>query len=182
MHQAMVKIIIDQVLSQFENESRFYREYLEIDGKQWQGWKEGRIALEAEVMSKMKSLFSDYEWMLAQKIIHQTILFPEKRNYVVNEYKRVKVLIAKKWLQSGEATLELISQKTSLSKGLYVNQRKEMINLRVSMDYDAWGYDDILVFTLPAVIQQQIEESRVDLLEWVSENLTDTYVTNETVE
>lgn len=181
MHQAMVKIIIDRVHSQFDSENRFCSDYLEVPLQQWEEWKRGSLALQPEEMQKIKSLFSDYEWMLMQKIIKQTILFPEKRNYVVMEYKRVKSLIAKKWLQSGEATVELISQKDTYSKSPRA-QSKEMINLKVSMEYGVWGYDDILEFSLPALIQKQIEDSPVDLLEWVNENLTDTYVTNDNQE
>lgn len=176
----MVKIIVDQVITQFETETHFCHDFLEIEFSRWQGWKKGRVVLNTEEMQKVKNLFSDYEWMLSQKIIRQTILFPEKRNYVVMEYKRVKSLIAKQWLQSGEATMELISQRDSQHKGFSHNQRKEIINLRISMNYGAWGYDDILEFTLPAVIQKQMEDSRVDLLEWVNENLTDTYTATET--
>ena len=182
MHQAMVKIIIDRVLTQFETESRFCSDYLGINLAKWQEWKQGKVALHPEDMQKIKSLFSDYEWMLMQKIIRQTILFPEKRNYVVMEYKRIKSLIAKKWLQSGEAVVELISQKDSFSKDALHGQSKETINLKVSMDYGVWGYDDIIEFCLPAVIQKQIEDSPVDLLEWVNENLTDTYLSSQTSE
>lgn len=182
MHQAMVKIIVDRVLTQFETEARFCREYLDVSIADWQDWKKGTTVLSPEDMQKIKSLFSDYEWMLTQKIIRQTILFPEKRNYVVVEYKRIKSLIAKKWLQSGEAVVELISQKGSSSKEILLGQSKETINLKVSMDYGVWGYDDILEFCLPAVIQQQIEDSPVDLLEWVNENLTDTYLSSQTSE
>ncbi|MBE9388846.1 hypothetical protein [Vagococcus salmoninarum] len=176
MHQAMVKIIVDQIISQFKTESQFCASYLEIPLKDWQAWKDGTLVLQGEDMQKIKSLFSDYEWMLMQKIIKQTILFPEKRNYVVLEYKRVKSLVAKKWIRSGEAMVELISQRDSHNKVGMASQRKETINLRVFLDYDLWGYDDILEFCLPAVVQQQIEDSPVDLLEWVNENLTDTYV------
>ncbi|WEG73887.1 hypothetical protein [Vagococcus intermedius] len=178
MHQAMVKIIMDRVLSQFGTETNFCQVYLGISQEEWVNWKKGTQVLESEIMQKIKGLFSDYEWMLLQKIIRQTVLFPEKRHYVVEEYKRVKSVIAKQWLHTGEAVVELISQKESYATQSAREIGKEVINLKVSMNYGIWGYDDILEFCLPAKIQQQIEDAPVDLLEWVNENLTDTYIGN----
>ena len=42
--------------------------------------------------------------------------------------------------------VELISQRDSHNKVGMASQRKETINLRVFLDYDLWGYDDILEF------------------------------------
>ncbi len=177
MHQAMVMIIVDRIVSQYTTENSFCTNYLSVDKKRWEEWKKGSTQLSAEEMQKIKNLFSDYEWMLLQKIIRQTVLFPEKRNYIVSEYKRVKSMIAKKWMQSSEGIVELITHKDSFhtEKELY----KETIILRVSVNYEEWGYDDILEFYLPGMIQQQIENDSVGLLEWVNENLTDTYVESE---
>lgn len=50
------------------------------------------------------------------------------------------------------------------------------LDLKVSINYDEWGYDDILNFRLPADIQKQIEGEKVELLDWVNENLEETYV------
>ena len=37
------------------------------------------------------------------------------------------------------------------------------------------GYDDILNFRLPAFVQQQIKNEKIELLAWVKENLEETY-------
>ncbi len=113
----------------------------------------------------------DYEWMLTQKILRQTILFPEKRNLAVSEYKRLKTTIAKKWLQSDLGVVELIpnnKQEQEIAAGY--------IDLKVTLAYGEWGFDDIITFRLPATIQRQLEGSKVELLDWVNENLMDTYV------
>jgi len=109
--------------------------------------------------------------MLTQKILRQTILFPEKRNIAVSEYKRLKTLIAKKWLQSGAGLAELIPSKTNREEN-----NQAFIDLKVTVSYGEWGFDDIVTFRLPAILQSQLEGSKVELLDWVNENLMGTYV------
>lgn len=179
MHQALVAIIVDRVHSQFSTEEDFCESYLNVDSGRWEEWKLGGNTLNSETVQKIKNLFSDYEWMLVQKMIRQAALFPEKRNYIVSEYKRLKTIIAKKWIQTGEATVELITQKDSHSHRERSWKINSMIHLKISLEYDTWGYDDILTFHLPTMIQRQIEDSPVDLLEWVNENLTESYLYSE---
>ena len=45
----------------------------------------------------------------------------------------------------------------------------------MTLAYGEWGFDDIII-RLPATIQRQLEGSKVELLDWVNENLMDTYV------
>ncbi|MGO2082645.1 hypothetical protein [Vagococcus sp.] len=176
MHQAIVNIMIDRIQEQFFSEKLFSSQYLDISYQEWVDWKLGRQALPADKMQKLKNLFSDYEWMLIQKIARQTIIFPEKRNFIVSEYKRLKASIAKSWIKSGLAKAELITkQRGSNLNGDEANKRN-YVNLRVSVNYQEWGYDDILEFFMPEIIQQQIVEAQLDLLEWVDENLSETYM------
>lgn len=58
--------------------------------------------------------------------------------------------IAQKWLSSKAAKVELIPLKNNQQAGRY-------LDLKVSIQYDEWGYDDILNFRLPADVQKQIE-------------------------
>jgi hypothetical protein len=169
MHQMYIDIIIDAIIEQFETEERFYSEYLQLTKENWENWKSGRINLTGEEMQKIKNLFTDYEWMLIQKILRQTILFPEKRNIAVSEYKRLKTVIAKKWLQTGVGIAELIPEKNKEVKQTF-------IDLKVTAAYGEWGFDDIVTFRLPATLQGQLEGSKVELLDWVNENLMGTYV------
>ncbi|MBO0466784.1 hypothetical protein JZO73_04465 [Enterococcus plantarum] len=171
MHQMYIDILIDAIIEQFETEEHFYIDYLQITEENWTNWKKGRINLTSEEMQKIKNLFSDYEWMLTQKILRQTILFPEKRNIAVSEYKRLKTIIAKKWLQSGAGVAELIPSKANRDE-----KEQAFIDLKVTVSYDEWGFDDIVTFRLPATLQGQLKESKVELLDWVNENLMGTYV------
>ena len=176
MHQSFVKIVIDRIKSQYVTEKIFYEDYLLIDHDQWKNWKNGEKTLSTENNQKIKNLFSDYEWMLIQKLIRQAALFPEKRNYVVSEYKRLKSLIAQKWLQTEAAKIELITQTSHIINNKESEHANSRFEIRVSLEYGAWGMDDILIFHLPEIIQQQIESSPIDLLDWVNENLTDSYL------
>ena len=88
MHQVYIDLIMSVLLEQFETEKNFLDEYLLISPEQWQKWKDGEKNLPSEAMQKVKNLFTDYEWMLTQKILRQTIIFPEKRNVAVAEYNQ----------------------------------------------------------------------------------------------
>lgn len=170
MHQVYIDIIIDAIIEQFESEKIFYEEYLQLSEEEWFDWKKGNRHLSGAEMQKIKNLFTDYEWMLTQKVLRQTILFPEKRNIAVSDYKRLKTLIAKKWLQTSAGVVELIKENKDESK------EQLSIHLKVMVSYGEWGFDDIVTFRLPSVLQPQLEGSKVELLDWVNENLTETYV------
>ena len=179
MHQAIVNIILDQVKDQFISETVCATYFLDVTLEEWEDWKKGLRPLPSEKMQKLKSLFSDYEWMLIQKIARQASLFPEKRNYVVSEYKRLKSIIAKEWIKTGMTKVELITQQSTPQSFNANYPKKHVVNLRIFISYGEWGYDDILEFCMPAIIQQQINDSKIDLLEWVDENLIEAYTENE---
>lgn len=169
MNETMILIILDEVKMEFVSDTIFCNDYLGIDVEEWNAWKTGKQALSPEVMQKIKGLFSDYEWMLMQKVAEQSLFFPEKRNYAVQEFRRLKTLIARKWIELPISSVELVT-KTAIS-GV-----KEMINLKITLRYGEWGYDDILNFPMPASISKRIEHSNKGLLEWVDHELTDVYV------
>lgn len=172
MHQAMLLLILDTVKMVFPSEEVFYQHYLGISKQEWDEWKKGRAPLANDVMQKVKGLFSDYEWMLMQKVAEQAVFFPEKRHYVVPEYRRLKTMIAKQWVELPLCSIELVSKVDQTNFN-------ELINLKISLRYGEWGYDDILNFMMPAHISKTIEGSNKGLLEWVSKDLTDIYVKSE---
>lgn len=172
MQNVLIDLMLEAIIEQYQTEKKFYEGVLRIDTPLWEKFKSGEEPLTDEQTQKIKGLFSDYEWMLVQKILRQTLIFPERRNFAVAEYRRLKTMIAKKWLESG-GEAELISKTTNTK---IQDSTQSFIDLKVSLNYGEWGFDDILMFRLPAMIQQQLQGTKVDLLEWVNENLTDTYV------
>ena len=132
----------------------------EASGSKSTEYKEGQ---------KIKNIFSDYEWMLLQKILRQTIIYPEKRQVAVEEYKKLKIKIAQKWLNSNCGIVEFQQIKEE-------DKKEHLIDLRVSLQYGEWGFDDVLNFRLPAAIQHQVVSQKVALLDWVNQELESAYV------
>ena len=168
MHDVYIELILSAVQEKYGVESLFYENHLGISAEKWASWKQGSSTLAPEENQKVKNLFSDYEWMLLQKILRQTIIYPEKRRVAVSEYRKMKTEIARQWLNIGLATVEIAQTKEE-------NKTQRYLDLRVGIKYDEWGFDDILTFRLPAAIQQQLESEEVALLDWVNENLAETY-------
>ncbi|HLQ40350.1 MAG TPA: hypothetical protein VK118_05250 [Tetragenococcus sp.] len=168
MDEVYIDLIVNVIIENFGSENAFYQGQLGISAKNWEDWKKGSYHLKAEDTQKIKNLFSDYEWMLLQKILRQTIIYPEKRRIAVAEYRRIKTKVARQWLNIGLATVELIEPKDDTDK-------KHYLDLKIGINYDEWGFDDILNFRLPAYIQQQIKSEEVALLDWVNQNLEETY-------
>lgn len=167
MNRIYKDIILDVIIERFDTEESFCESYLNISKEKWHSWKEDELNLSSEEMQKIQNLFTDYEWLLTQKVFRQTMLFPEKRHLAVSEYKRMKTFIAKKWLREGVANAELLNQE---------DMHSAYIDLKVTISYGQWGFDDIVTFRLPAVLQAQLENPKVELLDWVNENLMDAYV------
>ncbi|WP_159721811.1 hypothetical protein [Enterococcus sp. CSURQ0835] len=172
MNQVYLDLILHAILEQFQTEEEFCQTYLGVAKSDWEEWKAGNNPLSPEANQKIKNLFSDYEWMLSQKVLRQTFLFPEKRQTAVAEYREMKTIVAQKWIASGLAEVELIPYKNKNDE-----EQQDYIDLRVTIDYQTWGYSDILSFRLPARVQRQIEstQKKTALLDWVNENLTETY-------
>lgn len=168
MHEVYITILVQTIKEQYTNEVTFYQNVLNTDKVSWEKWKSGNGTLTPEQNQKIKNLFSDYEWMLMQKVLRQTIIFPEKRTQTVSEYRRLKTQIAQKWLQKKLADVEVITHNEE-------KENNQLLDLRVFITYDEWGFDDILSFRLPARIQQQLQQEKVGLLAWVNENLEETY-------
>ena len=84
MHEALVAIIEDRVQHQFLTAQEFCETYLKVDVSEWESWKNGTGTLNTEAMQLVKNLFSDYEWMLIQKLIRQAILFPRETKLYCN--------------------------------------------------------------------------------------------------
>lgn len=78
MHEVYIQILMNTIHEQYATERNFFEGILGSEEEQWVAWKAGKASLSAEQNQKIKNLFSDYEWMLLQKILRQTIIFPEK--------------------------------------------------------------------------------------------------------
>ena len=68
MHEAFVLIVVNAIRERYVSEKAFYTEELGISGQSWTRWKNGERGLKAENLQKIARLFTDYEWMLANKV------------------------------------------------------------------------------------------------------------------
>lgn len=170
MHQVYIELLLCAIREQYYTEKNFYENQLGVSQEAWENFKLGKAGLANEAVQKMKALFSDYEWMLVQKILRQSVLFPENRTKAVFDYKRLKTSIAQKWIKNNLAEVDMVPYTIE-----YQNSTFSYIDLKVSITYGEWGYDDILSFRMPASVQQQITSANIPLLDWVSENLAETY-------
>ena len=77
MHEAFVLIVVNAVRERYVSEKAFYTEELGISGQSWTRWKNGERGLKAENLQKIARLFTDYEWMLANKVARNADVLPE---------------------------------------------------------------------------------------------------------
>ncbi|EOT44279.1 hypothetical protein [Enterococcus columbae] len=159
MNDVYLAIILDVINEKYYSEKVFCQNQLAIEEKDWQAWKSGQYSLTPEQTQKIKNLFTDYEWMLFQKVLRQTVIYPEKRSQGVMEYRQMKLQIARKWMDGQLAKIELLNDSLE-------NQEFQALLIAVGIDYEQWGFDDILTFRIPARLQKQLANDQVKLLDW----------------
>ena len=174
MHNIFILIVIDFILEHYNSEKEFCEKYLKIDFKKWNMWKNSFIVLNNKILEKINNLFTDYEHMILKKVIKKILMLPERRNFAVYEYKRLKTIIAKKWLKSGIGNIKLIVYKKNniFKKKKYSNY----FDLIVKVSYNEWGFDDIIKFRIYSNVLPKIEFSKLELLNWVNVNLMSIYL------
>lgn len=173
MHEALVEIVLRAVKEQYVTEKAFYSSQLGISPQSWDRWKKGNQGLKADNMSKLAQLFTDYEWMLVQKVCRNATLISEVAENPVAEYMNMKYYVAKKWLQSGLATIEIRDNQEELKDTIHRKVNQTIV--RIEIGYDFWSYKDRIELHLPGLVQQQIETEKQDLLEWFNQNIAQPY-------
>lgn len=166
MASALVDIVVHVVKEKYKSEKAFYQDELGISAQSWDRWKKGEQGLKYENIQIISRLFTDYEWMLVQKVARNFELMSELTNSPVNEYNYIKFQIARTWIHNGIARIEW--KQTDLNE-VTSNRRSNYVVLRLIVDYNLWGYSDVIEVRLPAIIQQQIGHDQVKLLQWVDD-------------
>lgn len=168
MNQALVTIVLHAIKEQYVSEKAFYSGQLGISSQSWDRWKKGEHGLKPDNMQIVAKLFSDYEWMLVQKVSRNAEILPEVADDPIREYQFLKYQIAKKWLTTGIAAVKWKNvEETNTDQPI---RKPSVTSLRLETNYDFWSYKDIIDLRLPSVIRQQIETKKVDLLEWFEDN------------
>lgn len=168
MVNPLTAIVIDVIKEKYITEHAFYTEKLNMNATVWAQWKQGEIVLNYDLMKVISTLFTDYEWMLVQKVVRNCETMPHLMLDPVKEYRFLKYEIAKNWMQHQRVKLEW--HHTELNDALSSRLSNTVI-LKIALDYHIWGYSDVLELRLPSVIRQQIQTDQVKLLEWVDKQI-----------
>ncbi|MBD3949919.1 hypothetical protein I4Q36_07625 [Tuanshanicoccus lijuaniae] len=163
MSSALIPIVVYAIREKYVSEKAFYSEQLGISPQSWDRWKKGEQGLKYDNMKIISTLFTDYEWMLVQKVVRNAEIVPEIMADPVKEYLFLKYEIAKKWLRHGLVRLEW--RHTDMNE-VASNRKSNMTILQLIADYNFWGYNDVVELRLPGVIRQQIETGEIKLLTW----------------
>ena len=172
MNKSLIDIVVRAINEKYISEKAFYTEKLGISPQSWDRWKKGEQGLKYENVQILSTLFTDYEWMVVQKVVRNSEIMPGMID-PVSEYHFLKYQIGKTWMNHGNARVEWAQTEENEEDSL---RRSNMVILRVIADYNFWGYNDIIEYRLPGVIQQQIGHDEIRLLQWFddeSEKLKD---------
>lgn len=169
MHEALVAIVLGAVKEQYATEKAFFSDQLGISPQSWDRWKKGHQGLKTENMNKVAQLFTDYEWMLVQKVCRNALLISEVAENPVAEYMNMKYHVAKKWLRSNMATIEIHRQPEESEESHHRKINQTIVRIEIS--YDFWSYKDRIELHLPGIVQQQLETEKQGLLEWFNKNV-----------
>lgn len=173
MQNALVDIVLRAIKEQYINEKAFYVNQLGIAPQSWDRWKKGEQGLKADNMQKIAKLFTDYEWMLVQKVCRNASFFPEVEANPVGEFLNIKFHVAKKWFNSGSADVEFLQENENDLEDYH--RKSNSAILRIEISYDFWSYKDRIELRLPGIIQQQIQSEKYTLLEWFNEKVEEPF-------
>ncbi|UUX33820.1 hypothetical protein [Fundicoccus culcitae] len=174
MNSALIQIVVSVIKEKYVSEKAFYAEKLQISPQSWDRWKKGEQGLKYDNIKIISTLFTDYEWMLVQKVVRNAEIMPEVMSDPVTEYKYLKYQIAKTWVNHGMVRLEWHHSDLNEEES---NRKSNMTILQLIAEYNFWGYNDIIEIRLPGILRQQIAYDEVKLLQWFddeSEKLKDT--------
>ncbi|MCG4281508.1 hypothetical protein [Lacticaseibacillus saniviri] len=112
-------------------------------------------ALTALQRRQLRRLFTDYEWMLAQKVID-----PESAIPVWNQFQEAKLVVARQWLALSNTTTKFLDDAG----------KTPVMHLQLRLTY-APNLADVLDFVLPQQVVQRLESKPLALLTWSKEQL-----------
>lgn len=166
MNNALVEIVVHTIKEKYVSEKAFYEDRLGISAQSWDRWKKGEQGLRYENIQIISTLFTDYEWMLVQKVARNAEFMSDVMANPLREYNFLKYQVAKRWVTENIARVEW--RRTQENEEGSIRKSNAVI-LRLIVDYNFWGYSDIIEIRLPGVIQQQIGHDEVKLLQWMDD-------------
>ena len=90
MNQALISIVLNAVKEKYVTEKAFYTDKLGISAQSWDRFKKGEQGLKYENVKILSTLFTDYEWMLVQKVVRNAERLSDVMANPVKEYQYLK--------------------------------------------------------------------------------------------
>ena len=162
-------IILQEIKEQYPSVKDFYEPHLGMNETDWIRWRKNDVELGEHATEKIRRLFSDYEWMIVEKVVRNAEFIPEIQMNPVREYKQMKFYIARQWIQSGIGEAEWMSNESSSDEKNMLYSQTDV--LRVEADYHFWSYKDRLEFRMRRFPKKQIRWSKPELIEWFDQKI-----------
>lgn len=170
MENVLQQIITDEINKRYVTEKAFYEGKLNITQQSWNRWKRGDRGFSGDNTLILKSLFSDYEWMLVQKIVAE--LDQEGHDIEVDEpgtiyahYLDIKKDIAQEWVKNG-AEIDLVEENSN-------DENKNALGIKVTVklhyDLEIEQEDDIITFHSNK-IKGKIKDKKKKRKKWFKKN------------
>ncbi|MBM5707351.1 hypothetical protein [Listeria ivanovii] len=94
----MQKIVENEIINNYTSKKAFAEKYLGISNVSLSRYLSGEQGLKAETMNRVEALFTNYELCIIKKMILASVYTPEYRENPVEEFNKMKLEIAKKWV------------------------------------------------------------------------------------
>lgn len=180
MENVLQNIITSEVNKNFVTEKAFYENFLNITQQSWNRWKRGERGFSNENMNYLKTLYSDYEWMIVLKVVDileaddfdaedfgYEIETEDEDDYPYQLYLQIKQDIAKEWIKNG-ADIDIIGEEYEETDESRKNPGSKVT---IGMDYDLpIDQDkDELSFHLTK-IKGKVKDKKKKRKKWFSKN------------
>ncbi|WP_028273512.1 hypothetical protein [Atopococcus tabaci] len=175
MNDALVQLVVHAVKEQYISEKSFYATQLGITPQSWDRWKKGEQGLKPHNWLKLMTLFSDYEAMMVMKVSRNAEIIQDVQLNPVAEFMNMKLHVARKWINSGLAQVEMFQEKEQEDGE---PRRIPATILRVELSYDFWSYKDRIDFRFPGVKRKELDMEKQELLEWLEEEVQSNMATH----
>lgn len=176
MEKVLQQIITEEINKRYVTEKAFYEGKLNITQQSWNRWKRGDRGFSDDNTLILKSLFSDYEWMLVQKIVTELdqeghdIEKDEPGTLLYAYYLDIKKDITKKWIKNG-AEIDLIAENFDDENK---NELGKKVIVKLHYDLDIEQADDIITFHSKK-IKGKLKDKKKKRKKWFEKNEANFY-------
>ncbi|WP_057894091.1 hypothetical protein [Lacticaseibacillus brantae] len=135
---------------------QFLQQIAGIRIRKWQQNRTTTGTLSHAEKRQLRSMLTDYEWMLVQKLVPE---FSDDAIGLARAFNAAKLAVAKVWLQSPGLSTRFVKLDQAGT---------QTIHLQVRLEY-VLGLLDVLDFAVPASVATQLETHQLDLLTWANQ-------------